>query len=111
MPKHTPGPWRFIEDGRTEDEHNVGKPLTIGHYGTLDDLANVFSHDDSTVSVPREEAVANARLISAAPDLLIAAKEAVIVIASIAKARHLDPMQGTCMPGLIKAIKKAEGRS
>lgn len=73
MTKHTPGPWRFLEDGDTESEHNRCRPLTVCGPGD-DDLANVYSRDDATVTISREEAIANARLIAAAPDLLEAAK-------------------------------------
>jgi hypothetical protein len=69
MSKHTPGPWAFLEEGRTEEDGNRCRPLTIcgpNH----DDLANVYSSDDATVSIPRSEAIANARLFAAAPDML-----------------------------------------
>lgn len=67
--KHTPGPWEFLEDGRTEDEGNAARPLTICS-PARDDLAEIYSRDDATVSVSRGEAIANARLIAAAPELL-----------------------------------------
>jgi len=66
--KHTPRPWRFLEDGDTECEGNAGRPLTIA--SDDDDLAEVFSSDDATVKTSREQAIANARLIAHAPDLL-----------------------------------------
>ena len=66
---HTPGPWEFLEAGRTEEEGNACRPLTICG-GNNDDLANVYSRDDATVAISREEAIANARLIAAAPELL-----------------------------------------
>jgi hypothetical protein len=67
--KHTPGPWVFLEDGRTETPENACEPLTIC-CPKADDLANVYSNDDATVNITRAEAVANAHLISAAPELL-----------------------------------------
>lgn len=51
---------------------------------------------------------AEALLFAAAPDLLLACKEAAIVLAELAKATHADPMQGTCLPRLMAAIKKAQ---
>lgn len=78
--KHTVGNWEFLEAGCTEDEGNRGRPLTICG-GTNEDLANVYSCDDSTVTISRDEAIANARLIAAAPDLLAAcirARDAII---------------------------------
>ncbi len=66
MSKHTPGPWRFLEADDHDGEGNSCRPLTICS-PSHDDLANVYSSDDSTVSISREEAIANARLIAAAP--------------------------------------------
>jgi len=74
---HTPGPWVFLEDGRSEEAPNAGRPLTICG-PDADDLANVYSYDDATVNITRAEAVANARLIAAAPLLL----EALVKIAN-----------------------------
>lgn len=67
--KHSPGPWEFLEEHRTEEEANINRPLTICD-ARDNDLANIFSRDDATVPMPREEAIANARLIAAAPELL-----------------------------------------
>lgn len=78
--KHTPGPWTFLEDGDAEALHNC-RPLTICSPGK-DDLAEVFSDEDSTVAIPREQAIANARLIAASPDLLAALQEAVIAMSA-----------------------------
>jgi hypothetical protein len=67
----TPGPWEFVEAGRTEEEYNVARPLTIGEVAwPHNDIANVFSADDSTVSITREQAVANAALIARACNLV-----------------------------------------
>jgi hypothetical protein len=69
MSKHTTGPWAFVEEGCTEDDGNRCRPLTICG-PSHDDLVNVYSSDDATVSIPRSEAIANAHLIAAAPDML-----------------------------------------
>lgn len=76
MSAHTPGPWSFLE-GEDGDTPTSG-PLTITG-GNLDDLANVYSRDDATVSVPFEQAIANAALIASAPELLDALKGVVAV--------------------------------
>lgn len=68
--KPTPGPWSFLEEGQTETEYNRCRPLTICGGPNNDDIANVFSRDDATVSISREEAVANARLMASAPAML-----------------------------------------
>lgn len=72
--KHTPGPWRFLEVEDHASAENSCRPLTICGPSD-DDLASVYSSDDSTVSISREEAVANARLIAAAPEMRDAIKE------------------------------------
>ena len=74
--KHTSGPWTFLEADYLDE---ASGPFTIGGGPNNDDIANVYSKEDATVSISREEAAANARLISAAPDMveaLIGAAEA-----------------------------------
>src|ERR1700735_3894767 len=66
QPIHTPGPLEFLERDATEDIWNRGEPLTLADMGTRNDVANVFSADDSSVSITREQAVGNARLLAAA---------------------------------------------
>jgi hypothetical protein len=103
--KHTPGPWSFLEEGRTEEEGNRGRPLTVcGGPGGSEDLVNVYSRDDATVSIVREEAIANARLIAAAPELLEACEEALGTLngAEIA-------LPGYVVSALERAIAKATG--
>ena len=71
--KHTSGPWVFLEEGRTEESPNAGHPLNIcGPSDNSDLIAELYSCDDATVSTPRAEAIANARLIAAAPEMLLA---------------------------------------
>lgn len=65
---HTPGPWEFLEADDPNGEFNACRPLTISGGG--DDLAHVFSADDATVDISRDEAIANAHLIARAPALL-----------------------------------------
>ena len=67
QPTHTPGPLEFLEAGRTEQGINRANPLTITEAaGGRDVVANIYSADDSTVSITREEAIGNARLLAAA---------------------------------------------
>lgn len=75
MSEHTPGPWEFLEAGDTESEFNVGRALTISEGSAPhNDIANVYSCSDATVSITREQAIANAHLIAAAPNLLAIAR-------------------------------------
>jgi hypothetical protein len=56
-PIHTPGPLEFLERDGTEDIWNRGEPLTIADVEGNNDVANVFSADDSSVSISRERAI------------------------------------------------------
>lgn len=101
---HTPGPWEFLEASDTEGNGNAGKPLTICEVvGDHNDIANVYSSDNATVSITRAEAIANARLIAAAPDLLQALR---VLVASRRWAGgnwHIELA--------LAVIAKAEGRT
>lgn len=72
---HSPAPWEFLEAHSHNDEWSASRPLTIC-CADNEDVANVFSHNDSTVSITRETAIANAHLIAAAPEMLVALKDA-----------------------------------
>ncbi len=76
MSKHTNGPWEFLEAGETESVHNAGRPLTVAEArAPHNDIAVIFSADDATVSITREQAIANARLIAKAPTMFAMLKE------------------------------------
>lgn len=81
----TPGPWTFLEDGDAEALHNC-RPLTICS-PSKDDLAEVFSEEDSTVAIPRQQAIANARLIASSPSLLQAAQDAYLQMLRVSDQR------------------------
>lgn len=101
MTGHTPGPWTVAEPGEVDE-----------HYGVLDG----FGHTASVYGYPEEAsaALANARLISAAPDLLAACQA---VAHDLQAALDGDDFSG--MPDaelfraflnvLLPAIAKAEG--
>lgn len=59
--KHTPGPWRFY----TEPQPNGCPIIGVGHGMMVAMLAHTVKQEDQ-----KDEAIANARLISAAPELL-----------------------------------------
>jgi hypothetical protein len=105
MSKHTPGPWRFLEADDHNRDDNSCRPLTICGLAD-DDLANVYSSDDSTVSISREEAVANARLIAAAPDLLEALKAYMHAMEGFAEA--VRAVTGTAYPWEAQDIERAK---
>ena len=87
--KHTPGPWIYYHDTcascekNGEKEFNIVGPLS-GHHGQF---TNEF----------------DARLIAAAPELLVACTELV------AEIEHLESTNGLCVPSLgsIEKMKAA----
>jgi hypothetical protein len=110
---HTSGPWEFLEFGREESDANRGRPLTIGGGPNNDDIANVFSSDDSTVSISREEAIANARLIAASPELL-SALETLTMLAGDVRTENTSQFVGRVTVAwqiARAAIAKAKGES
>jgi len=107
---HTPAPWTFLEADDHDQPHNYCQPLTICG-GNTDDLANIYSADDADVSIPREEAVANARLIAAAPDLLAAAKITAEYLYVIGDEVKTLTLRNAILADVQAAIAKAEGRS
>ena len=68
MAEHTPGPWTIGEDA---DINIMGEVVSIS---ILDSNGDSVGEADAR-DLGRSEAVANARLIAAAPDLLAALKD------------------------------------
>lgn len=87
---HTPGPWEVAMPGEVDE-----------HYAVLDG----FGHTASVYGYPEENAaaLANARLISAAPDLLAACEELLIYLGD------WDDMENDTCAAARKAIAKAKG--
>jgi hypothetical protein len=97
MSKHTPGPW-IIDDNEIGPEQMLGGEVrtntvavvqTPGLYNTMEDLG-------------QEEA--NANLIVAAPELLVAAHAAAVFLRGIKGGRPVYDL-------LMVALAKAEGKS
>ena len=100
---HTPGPW--------EVELDVGQDGDIGVFAEqLTAIAFVNCREvPEDTDPPREQALANARLIASAPDLLEALKNAENYLDS-----SLSPCEARCeciIHLVWAAIAKAEGRS
>lgn len=68
--KHTPGPWCLSKESMTIITQDMS---CIGSEGVL--IGSASGHPNSGFFPTDEEAVANARLIAAAPDLLAALQE------------------------------------
>ena len=97
--------WRLLEDGETEAEWNAGRPLTIcvGN----EDLASVYSADDSTVDIPRGQAVLAAKMMAAAPELAAALEAMVDTLLADRELREQFPMLISCGEN---ALRRAYGR-
>lgn len=97
--KHTPAPWVLtISSGVVEDtEHTIAEIGTTGKYRGAVTRMQSCEHIDG---ICRDELIANARLIVAAPDLL-----AMLKVAQL----WLDADGRFDMQGINAAIAKAEG--
>lgn len=107
--KHTPGPWHI-------EEMDHAHVITDGKYV----VADVFKPEPHTASVETsEDATANAELIVAAPELLVALKNARIALSFYSAEMTADnPGKSKIYPFGIAAehearaaIAKAEGRA
>lgn len=98
---HTPGPWTPYFGSTTDtilvsdsEEHAV---------------VNNFGARTHKGGAGYPEVAANARLISAAPDLLEACKDAESIVSGVLKAHAPDPIWVELAAELRAAIRKAEG--
>ena len=100
MNKHTPGPWSIGDDSNAGCEVIAG-PVAI----VLDRIARVAG--DGTYVISREEMIANARLIAAAPCMLQALEAATAEIRAIYGDQ--PPATNSVVMLIEAAIKKARG--
>lgn len=74
MSKHTPGPWSTGDFNPAEAMHfGANMPVHVGTFDSVDRgnaLAVVYLGGPGATSVSRENIIANARLIAAAPELV-----------------------------------------
>jgi len=98
--KHTPGPWKIAKD-------NYGVERV---WDSRLDCDIACCEGDG--SLPREERVANTRLIAAAPELLAALKAAWAGVSDKQRAdlndSRLVPMDVTSIPVLYSTLRKIE---
>lgn len=103
--KHTPGPWEvFICDDGSE---HTGWPISIHQAGTDKTVVRTggqwpYTWDEA---ISKNEAVANANLIAAAPELL----EALEVTMDLAWRDHKTPEEQAFLEKVDKLIIKAKG--
>ena len=77
MRKHTPGPWSLPHLADPKVKCNCGYVLSdmyMGSIATVNVDNSNLAQDGGNDSPPLEEAIANARLIAAAPDMYAAMK-------------------------------------
>lgn len=102
MSKYTPGPWKVHLYPVRIGIGGSNAAIDVGTAGQA--VATVIGDFES--DFPGKEAKANAHLIAAAPDLLIAAKFAWAALEKIeGKTKFLEAVK----TGLLEAILKAEG--
>ena len=109
MSAHTPGPWIYY----TGTQSIGGQFVTKGRSTSVCVLSGPRSWGGG--SLRDAERVANAHLIAAAPDMLVALKAAHQFIQKVARAWvHMpgaDTVDAAATPDLVRAaIAKAEGR-
>lgn len=101
--KHTPGPWQFsktnIGGGTWGDEYGIITPKPMAG----------ISVRISAPDVSESEAIANARLIAAAPDLLAACRMALPLNLETANPNIPDSAEVPCLftMGELRAIRTA----
>lgn len=109
MSKHTPGPWVISED-ETGVESPGQMPTTAYHNDGQPDVCHL--EDGEYISYKsKEEMLANAQLIAAAPELLLALKDFVNWVDGRQAmgwklGSHLDPVYVTA----VELLKRVEGR-
>lgn len=100
--KHTPGPWRYIPNLRfTSEGQNEDYAYPYLIYAGAEFIAQVAT--DQMCEETADEA--NARLLTAAPDLLAALKELVPATGSLDASRYIRALDAAQA-----AIAKAEGK-
>lgn len=102
---HTPGPWGVIENS------NMADMIVSICKDKIDAPRTVLDPDNGIVGKDSAQAVANARLIAAAPELLDACKNAANVLAALAVGTLTKVERDS--PAILQlraAISKAEGK-
>jgi hypothetical protein len=106
MSAHTPGPWGYSDAGANFHAYTQSDVHTFGIHGPRWDgpqnswLADCYSGRIGSDGISRDEALANARLIAAAPDLLAA----LVAMNALAK----GPSAGVTQAQKREAIAAAE---
>lgn len=99
--KHTPGPWTIKKSTRTDHHIIAGRRW----------IATASNHDFHPTQEENERTIANARLISAAPDLLAALDKllSATVDRTLAEGYEMDGVEYAARSAALAAIAKATG--
>lgn len=98
--KHTPGPWKF----KTAANGDNG----ISAYDT-GIFAEAYAEIRHSGENAREEALANARLIAAAPEMLQKGKHLAVKLAEVYRAAGQSPKDCQAIREWMEIAKQAEG--
>jgi len=120
---HTPGPWEPLEQGvsiqSSEGYHEVS---ATAPNGTLVNICSMFEGefsnaaldpaDETSYTITPDEALSNARLVAAAPDLLAALESVLFPIESndFATAAQIRTLYTSEIQAARAAISKAKGK-
>ncbi len=99
--KHTPGPWLLVANNFV---YALNEHKTNRFY-----LSVQLGYDDKCKLIKMEELEANARLITAAPDMLAALETFVNNFVRLTSTENLDKLTGGPLFEAYKAVKKAKG--
>lgn len=99
---YTPGPWVLTESGRIRQQAIIGK--------WDDDICQMPFSSTKEAEEMGPQQLANAHLIAAAPELVEAAKEALMILSEIQCDLQDDKGEATCIELLETAIKKTYGQ-
>lgn len=100
MSKHTPGPWKFVP---SDDTPGHREPAVVY-------IKNKRFEFSGGIAFDAHETEANARLISASPDLLAACKVADQFLDHLANSWEVCRHTQAMIDQIKAAIAKAEGR-
>jgi hypothetical protein len=109
MAKHSPSPWYVADDVEAGGVPLI--PLRCDGHRTVAEICASFVNEGDVDFAITDQDRANARLIAAAPDLLLAAKDAAVTLANMVEAVRGDPRRSPCIMRLMEVVAKAEGRS
>ena len=98
---HTKGPWRVIEHGKGREKHCVGTSNVAPVQAIICEI------NTKSVGTNDKIRLANANLIAAAPDMLVALREIALLAAEINRSHAADVITVKARV----AISKVEGNA